>query len=95
MLWFVDVDALNDTVSSPNLACGLYKILYNQQMSGNAAVLLDKAVFGHEMLWFVDVDGQNNAVSSPNLACGYYMLCILSKWSQMHSLAIYCSYLLM
>ena len=31
MLRFVDVDALNDTVSSPNLVCGLYTILYNKQ----------------------------------------------------------------
>ena len=40
-LWFGDVDALNDTVLSPNLTISLYTILYYQQTSQNAPVLLE------------------------------------------------------
>ena len=84
MLWFVDVDALNDAVSSPNLACGLRTIMYNQQTSSNTPVLLQKAVLSHLILCFVDVDldALNDDVSSPNLACGLYMTLYNQQTSQ-------------
>ena len=44
---FVDVDAQNATVSSPNIALDYYMLQYNQPTSPNAPVLSANAEFGH------------------------------------------------
>ena len=52
----------NHAISSQNIACGLYTILYNQQMSPNAPVLLETAVICHPMLSFHNVDDLNSTI---------------------------------